>query len=147
VPVATPKRSDDEGSKPAAPSGSPSGIERRSYPRIPVELEVNYRAAETFLFAYITDISAMGIFIRTSNPETPGTRLTLHFTPPGNETFELEGEVVWINPAVTGAQEGRNPGMGIQFINISQHMRERMIALVRTIAYLKDPKDDAATRQ
>lgn len=145
--MATPKRSDDEGSKPAAPSGSPSGIERRNYPRIPVELEVNYRAAETFLFAYITDISAMGIFIRTSNPEPPGTCLTLHFTPPGNETFELEGEVVWINPAVPGAQEGRNPGMGIQFINISQHMRERMIALVRTIAYLKDPKDDAASRQ
>ncbi|HEX2574049.1 MAG TPA: TIGR02266 family protein [Polyangia bacterium] len=144
--MATPKRTDDEGSKPAAP-GPPSGIERRSYPRIPVELEVNYRAAETFLFAYITDISAMGIFIRTSNPETPGTRLTLHFTPPGNERFELEGEVVWINPAVPGAQEGRNPGMGIQFINLDQAMRERMIALVRTIAYLKDPQDDAASRQ
>jgi type IV pilus assembly protein PilZ len=145
--LATSKRTEDEGAQPAAPSDSRPGIERRSYPRIQVELEVNYRADDTFLFAYITDISAMGIFIRTSNPESPGTRLNLHFTPPGNETFELEGEVVWINPAVPGAQEGRNPGMGVQFINLTQHMRERMIALVRTIAYLKDPQDDAATRQ
>ena len=82
-------------------------------------IEVDFRAADTFLFAYITDISAMGIFIRTPAPEPPGTRLQLRFTPPppasaslfreGNpsrtetasevEAIECTGEVIWINPA------------------------------------------------
>jgi type IV pilus assembly protein PilZ len=48
-----------------------------------VDIEVDYKSADTFLFAYITDISAMGIFIRTNAPEPPGTLLNLSFTPPG----------------------------------------------------------------
>ena len=47
--------------------------ERRIHERVLVDLEVDYKADDTFLFAYITDISAMGIFIRTNAPEPPGT--------------------------------------------------------------------------
>ena len=36
---------------------------RRTDRRVHVELEVDYRASETFLFAYITDISAMGTLV------------------------------------------------------------------------------------
>ena len=59
-----------------------SGRDRRQFERVLVDLEVDYRCEDTFLFAYITDISAMGIFIRTNAPEPPGTRLNLRFTPP-----------------------------------------------------------------
>ena len=61
---------------------TPDPSERRAHQRIQVLLEVDYRADDTFLFAYITDISAMGIFVRTAQPETPGTRIFLRFTPP-----------------------------------------------------------------
>ena len=55
------------------------GAERRIHERITTDIEVDYRASDTFLFAYITDISAMGIFIRTDTPEPKGTRLNLRF--------------------------------------------------------------------
>ena len=37
-----------------------------------VDMEVDYRADETFLFAYITDISAMGIFVRNEQSRAEG---------------------------------------------------------------------------
>src|SRR5439155_26197643 len=93
------------------------------------------------LFAYITDISAMGIFVRTNTPETPGTRLNLRFTPPGGELpLEFEGEVIWINPLRPGDYENRNPGMGIQFVTLTAEQRDRILQLVRTFAYLDDDR-------
>jgi type IV pilus assembly protein PilZ len=120
--------------------------ERRAHERIPVLIEVDYRASDTFLFAYITDISAMGIFVRTTQPEPPGTHLHLRFTPPGGEaSLEFEGEVIWINPLRNDGldgTDGRNPGMGIQFVALSMEQRDRILALVRTFAYLDDVKPD-----
>jgi type IV pilus assembly protein PilZ len=101
-----------------------------------VDLEVDYRSKDTFLFAYITDISAMGIFVQTRNPEMPGTRLNLRFTTPAGEKMELEGEVIWINPYRSDLVG--NPGMGVQFVNLSDAQRQRLTQLVRTFAYLDD---------
>lgn len=116
-----------------------NGRERRTHERIVVDLEVDYCAADTFLFAYITDISAVGIFIRTNNPEPPGTHINLRFTAPSGRILRYQGEVVWINPPQPG--ESRNPGMGVQFINLTDEQRGELLHLVKTFAYLSDPAD------
>src|SRR5262249_21759632 len=114
-----------------------SGIDRRQHERVLVDLEVDYRCKDTFLFAYITDISAMGIFVQTRSPEHPGTRLNLRFSTPQGETMELEGEVIWVNACRRGAANS-NPGMGIQFVDLTDAQRQRLTQLVRTFAYLDD---------
>src|SRR6185436_8496762 len=92
-----------------------------------------------FLFAYITDIRAMGIFVQTRGPEPAGTRLNLRFMVPGQDRpFELEGEVIWVNPYRPGDRENLNPGMGIRFVDLTQSDRERLTELVKTFAYLDD---------
>lgn len=111
--------------------------DRRVHERVMVHLEVDYRCDDTFLFAYITDVSEMGIFVRTSLPHPPGTRLNLHFAPPGNAAMDVEGEVVWINPHRPG-QSDNNPGMGIQFVDLTPQQRDQVMGLVRTFAYLSD---------
>jgi type IV pilus assembly protein PilZ len=111
--------------------------DRREHERVLVHIEVDYRCDDTFLFAYITDVSAMGIFIRTAMPHPPGTRLNLHFAPPGGTTIDLEGEVVWTNPHRPGRPEN-NPGMGVQFVDLSPAQRDQVMNLVRTFAYLSD---------
>ena len=117
-----------------------SGPDRRAHHRIQVMLEVDYRAADTFLFAYITDISAMGIFVRTAQPEPPGTHLYLRFTPPsGQEPIECEGDVIWINPPRDG--KSASPGMGIQFTDLADDQRRSIVELVRTFAWL-DAEDE-----
>jgi type IV pilus assembly protein PilZ len=112
--------------------------ERRGHERLLVHIEVDYRCDDTFLFAYITDLSAMGIFIRTSMPHPPGTRLNLHFAPPGSAPIDVEGEVMWTNPHRPGRAENLNPGMGVQFVDLTPQQRDRVMGLVRTFAYLSD---------
>ena len=120
-----------------------SGRDRRQFERVLVDLEVDYRCEDTFLFAYITDISAMGIFVQTRSPEPAGTKLNLRFMVPGQDRpFELEGEVIWVNPYRPGDRENLNPGMGIRFMDLIQADRERLTELVKTFAYLDDDTID-----
>ena len=115
-----------------------SVAERRNFDRFDVEWAVDCVASDTFLFASITNISAMGIFVRTIEPLKTGTRVVLTFAPPGAESFKLEGTVAWVN-TVRADGDNLNPGMGIRFINLKPEERERLVDVIRTIAYLRDP--------
>jgi type IV pilus assembly protein PilZ len=119
-----------------------SDDDRRREPRVPTRIQVDYAAASTFLFAYITDISSLGIFISTPETSDPGTRITLRFTPPEevrdavsdpDAPFELDGVVRWRSPGGT-----HEPGMGIEFIAIREETRNRLLELINAIAYLDD---------
>ncbi|HEU5056420.1 MAG TPA: TIGR02266 family protein [Kofleriaceae bacterium] len=113
--------------------------DRRQWQRVLVDLEVDYGNQDNYLFAYIRDISATGIFVRTNSPEAPGTRLNLRFTPPSADSpLELEGEVIWINPYRPGQPDNLHPGMGIRFIGLSDDDRGRLQDFIKTFAYLSD---------
>ena len=111
--------------------------ERRSYERFEAELSVDWSCGEHFLFSYITNISQMGIFIRSDDPPRLGTALRLRFALPGEPPLELSGVVTWINPL---RADGRNvnPGMGVRFTELSPDQRERIVQLVKTVAYLQE---------
>ena len=127
---------------PKANEGPPSvadaaAAERRRAPRVLVDLEVDYALEDNYLFAYITDISATGIFVRTTTPEQPGTHLNLRFQPDGlGEPIEVEGEVIWINPYRPGTPDNLHPGMGIRFVDLDDDIRAQLLELVRRFAYL-----------
>lgn len=114
--------------------GSPA--DRREYTRYPAEsIAVDYGDGETFLFSYLANISEMGIFVYTEQPFPIGTLLTLRFGPTEDEKLCLEGVVVWHNAARHDGYD-LNPGMGIQFVNLTPEAREAVVELVRTVAYL-----------
>jgi uncharacterized protein (TIGR02266 family) len=113
-----------------------SDAERRRAPRVLVDLEVDYASEENYLFAYITDISATGIFVRTTTPEAPGTHLNLRFSSEHSEHLEVEGEVIWVNPYRPGTPDNLHPGMGIRFVSIDNELRDRLFELIRRFAYL-----------
>jgi type IV pilus assembly protein PilZ len=124
----------------AHPNGdaSPHRDDRRSHDRFDVEWAVDCIAEDTFLYASIANISAMGIFVRTTDPKAIGCKLVLSFEPPGYEPFKLEGEVAWINPLRPDG-DNPNPGMGVRFVNLHADDRERLVEVIRTIAYVRDP--------
>jgi type IV pilus assembly protein PilZ len=119
---------------------SAGGIERRLHERYDTSISVDYSSGDTFLFSYIQNISEMGIFIRSDDPFPIGTILELKFAPDGQDAIELAGEVTWINP-YRPFGDNLNPGMGVRFQELSADMRERIVALVRTVAYLR-PSDN-----
>lgn len=107
-----------------------------------VDLEVETGNEENYLFAYIRDISATGLFVRTTSPEPPGTRVNVRFSPSESAgVLELEGEVIWINPYRPSCRDNLHPGMGIRFVGLTDDMRERLTAIVKTFAYLAGDDD------
>ncbi len=122
-------------------SGEASADNRRQHDRIDVSWDVDCETEDTFLYASIRNVSEIGIFVLTREPLEVGTRLMLRFSPPGaGAAFDLLGAVQWVNP-VRVLSENRNPGMGILFIDITPEDRERLVAAVRTIAYVRDPSN------
>ena len=118
-------------------SGEAGASNRRESERIDVSWDVDCETEDTFLYASIRNVSALGIFVLTREPLEVGTLVKLRFSPPGSETaFELEGAVQWINPV--RVLDNRNPGMGILFVDITPDDRERLVQAVRTIAYVHD---------
>src|SRR5215469_15203828 len=104
---------DDQPENPAL-----DGAERREADRYEVTWSVDCVADDTFLYASIANISAMGIFVKTMEPLPIGTTLVLSFAPPGHEPFKLDGVVAWVNPLRANG-DNPNPGMGIRFVNLS----------------------------
>jgi len=114
---------------------------RRAEPRVPVHIEVDCASGDSFLYATITDMSSMGIFIRTDTPLPVGTVLELGFTAPqrpgaegGPEhppvRLELPGRVMWNTTDLGRA------GMGVRFDHPTPKTRQRLLEIVRAIAYL-----------
>lgn len=116
-------------------SNQDSGAERREHERYDVAIEVDYRSEENFLFAYIENISEMGIFIRAEEPMPIGTEIALRFAHEGKD-FSLNGEVAWVNTRREGDAES-SPGMGVRFVDLNDEQRDEVVSLVRTIAYLQ----------
>jgi type IV pilus assembly protein PilZ len=123
-----------------ATSEPPPPEDKRSAERFEVSWSVDCETDETFLYASITNISAMGIFVRTDQPLAIGTLMRLRFNPKsGVEPFTLRGRVQWINQ-VEVFGENLNPGMGVIFVGLTREQREKLVAAIRTIAYLRgDP--------
>jgi type IV pilus assembly protein PilZ len=116
--------------------------ERREHRRYPASIAVDYADGDTFLFAYLSNISEMGIFVRTEDPLPVGARLRMRFPVDGAEPLVLRGEVAWVNAYRAGG-ENLNPGMGVRFVDLTPERRERVVALVRTVAYLHEDEPDA----
>jgi type IV pilus assembly protein PilZ len=121
------------------PSSRGDGSERRTHDRFDVTWSVDCVADDTFLYASIANISEMGIFVKSTEPLALGAKVLLTFAPPGHEAFRLAGEVAWINP-VRKDGDNPNPGMGLRFIDLTADNRERLVEVVRTIAYVRDPE-------
>jgi type IV pilus assembly protein PilZ len=102
---------------------------------------VDCETEDTFLYASITNISELGIFVHTTSPLSVGMELTLRFAPPSQSPFSLRGVVQWTNP-VRRRGYNLNPGMGIRFAELSAEERERLVGVIKTIAYLRgDPEE------
>jgi len=122
-------------------SADRSGADRRMAERVFIDFEVDYASEDTFLYAYARNISSLGIFLQTREPEPVGTRLNLRFVvPTSGERLAVEGLVRWINPYRPGDIDSINPGMGIEFVSLTEAQRERIVDLIRLIAYL--PEED-----
>jgi uncharacterized protein (TIGR02266 family) len=87
--------------------------QERRHKRIVKRIETEFSAGGSDSRGISSDISASGLFVRTSKPFTPDTLVDLTLHLPGNMVSRLKGRVRWA--AKMGQLSGRN-GMGIEIV-------------------------------
>lgn len=95
----------------------PNPAERRSAPRIELEVEVGLETEHNFYTGLTQDISSGGIFVATGVSYRVGDRMTIRFTLPGrSEPIVTEAEVRWLRDAryISDFSEG----VGLRFVNL-----------------------------
>ena len=101
--------------------------ERRKSERLRVDLKVDYSCEDTSLFTFMTDISPVGVFIRSGNPYPVGTRLMLRFRLPGKkQPLIVEGEVTWTQMERSEQPHRPHPGMGIRFVGLTEVAQQQL---------------------
>jgi len=96
--------------------------ERRSGPRVLLQLPIEYQMVPPYQQALVCNMSARGVFIQTATPFEMGEQVLLRFMLPGQETpVKVMGQVVSRNldPNKAGGE-----GMGIRFLDLPVTDRE-----------------------
>jgi uncharacterized protein (TIGR02266 family) len=104
-------------------------VERRRYPRVPLNLLIQYRfdTFEDFISEYASDLSEGGMFIRTDDLREEGAMIYLQFAlKDGTKLIEGLGRVVRVNPSEVNGPRG----MGVEFVNFDEDSREMVSAIV-----------------
>ncbi len=105
--------------------------DRRDEQRAPIELKVEYKRLNTFLYDYTKNISKGGTFIKTDRPLEIGTVFLFKLQVPlAAKPIELRGEVRWViregEPPPAHVPADHEPGMGIRFVYDSPEERDML---------------------
>lgn len=102
-------------------------------------VDVDCGDQENFLFTYLRNPEATGIFVRTTAPREPGTAVSLRFQPDhASRPLSLDGHVIWVNPYRPADASHVSPGMGIRFFDLTGAERMHLFGLVKRLALLID---------
>ncbi|HEY6107216.1 MAG TPA: TIGR02266 family protein, partial [Anaeromyxobacteraceae bacterium] len=109
--------------------------EKRSEPRVLAELNLKlaYGSVDEFIDRYALNISRGGIFVRTLEPQPPGTPVTLNIEiGTGERIIRGRGVVTWTTPPSAPGEPERQPGMGIRFLQLDSESRALVDLVVAT---------------
>lgn len=99
---------------------------RRQYPRIPKVLSLSFKSGTSFARAFSGDMSAGGLFIKTSKPLAKGEPFILKLQlPDASEEIAIDCEVSW-SRTKTDDPVKQPPGMGIKFLEIGTEERQKL---------------------
>ena len=113
--------------------------EQRKGTRATIRARVDFelKSEDTFLYEYMTNLSHAGIFLATHHPLPIGTVARLRFTLPGEGEIAVKGRVAWINAYRPGGNNP-NPGMGVEFLDLTEDHKDKIVRIVKRMAILAD---------
>jgi type IV pilus assembly protein PilZ len=106
----------------------------RNYPRSELAVQLRYVGSDrTDVTGVTCEIGGGGIFIETTSPQSIGTDLSLELALPDDHTRPItaQGKVAWIRSREE--QHVFYPGMGVQFTEISDDARTRIVNMVKSL--------------
>ncbi len=107
----------------SSPDSAPAS-QRRSYPRVDAELEIDFASEHTFFSGFSENLSDGGLFVATYNKRKIGERLHVRFTLPGLEhPISATVEVRWLRD-YEPHEASSAPGFGASFVDLDEDDRE-----------------------
>lgn len=113
----------------------------RNFPRSRLAAKVRYSTPDNKHFESITcEVGGGGLFIETQLPPEVGSLLELELILPEDSAKPIpaRGKVAWIRPK--DEHYVFFAGMGIQFTEISEEGRARLLAMVKTLDQMRQGK-------
>ncbi len=103
--------------------------EKRAAHRIEVHLRACYRSSQTVIEGVVSDLSRLGMFLRTDFLDIPGQEVTIDLELPGESPLHLSGAVVRVET------EPDHSGMGIRFDQIPDAARRPLANFMIDASY------------
>ena len=113
----------------------PIPLGRRAAPRVDLEVDIGMDTENNFYTGLSENISEGGIFVATHFPLPIGTEVNLNFTLPDGHIVQAKGRVKWIRE-YNVLNEEQTPGMGIQFIELSEEDKKAIEQFIKKRAPL-----------
>ena len=105
----------------------------RSSPRVQKSLSLFYKDRKSFVHAYTGNISNGGLSLNTDTPLNPGEEFILNLQlPEGGNVLKINCVVKWSRKKEE-ATPSRPAGMGVQFVEMSNKDREKLILYLNKI--------------
>jgi len=101
----------------------PREAERRTAPRLHLELEVGLSSESNFYTGLTQDISTGGLFVATHHLHRIGQHVTVSLALPGAQKVSIECEVRWIREISALHGNEHTIGMGLRFIELTPQAR------------------------
>jgi uncharacterized protein (TIGR02266 family) len=98
--------------------------------RVQKTLTLTYKDHQSFVKAFVGNVSSSGLFIKAPNPLKEGERFQLKLQLPGvPEPLKISCEVAWARSQAKATE--KNPaGMGVKFVEMSRRDKEILDRLV-----------------
>ena len=108
---------------PRLPGHAPgsASADRRTVPRVCIEVEVSFSSASQFYVGITGDLSEGGLFVSTYRSLPVGTEMSLALSLPDGPLF-VRGKVRWARDSA----EGTTPGVGVAFEELTEPDRVRI---------------------
>jgi Tfp pilus assembly protein PilZ len=127
-------------------SDTPSGADRRRYPRYSVRLDAAIDEAGKLRRASVRDVSQGGAFVTTTDPAPVGTELKIRMTLPGAESEEaIDGRVVRVIEMQGDVMPDHITGLGIEF-SLSAEQRAKLRDVLLKYCGDSQPPPSAGSR-
>jgi uncharacterized protein (TIGR02266 family) len=104
--------------------------DRRKKSRMPIIIQIDYHAVDSFFREFADNISTGGMFIATPKPLKPGTQLSLEFLLPGCDyPIRVKAEVTWNRDKTSDQRRG----MGVKFDSLSPSAKDKINTVVKQL--------------
>ena len=117
---------------------------KRGFPRLGIQVSVDFQPLKAFTTGKTLDISARGIFVRTTQVLPLGQDILVRFVLPGvAHPFKAAGRVIWSSP--TDTPQGYPAGIGVQFFDLSSEeqgtMEQYVVEMLLDQALAEEPEE------